>query len=180
MDLLLLDCDSIRVTDLSALADEAKIICSANSLMKLPIIFGERTGYVAPSVKNGSDFMLVAMLSKHLTIETVGTVTAVTRDIALATMIGHLCKLSDVDCNVHSRLSDIGVVSQDDEYNEFQHRKLKSAVWNLFIIRKWLTLCMIRTHLQERHSCVRRAVDDLAAEGKVFNEHGQLWRLVDL
>ncbi|WP_036800566.1 hypothetical protein [Photobacterium marinum] len=179
-DVLVLDCDSIRVTDISSFVGDSRVLCSANTLTKLPICGGERLGVVAPKIPNGADFMLVSMLTETLITTDVGRVEAVTKDRPLACVIEHICTRSDVACAVHSTLSNVGCCVPAMEYNELQHQRLKSAIFNLFIVQRWLTLCAIRTHFGVGSRVVKRVVDEPVVEGKIRHAHGQLFQLADL
>ncbi|OLQ69834.1 hypothetical protein BIT28_07590 [Photobacterium proteolyticum] len=180
MDVLVIDCESICATDVSQVAGDSLVLCSANTLTKLPICHGERVGAVAPAIPGGADYLLISMLTKSLVNKEIERVEAVTQDASLGRMIQYLCNVNDVDCHICKSLADAGLCSIPPlEINEREHRQLKQAIYHLFIARKLLTLCAISTHLGIGARDTKRAVDALTAERKIRHEQGQLWRLLD-
>ncbi|MEZ8093337.1 hypothetical protein ACED51_04555 [Photobacterium swingsii] len=180
MEVLVIDCETICARDISQVAGDALVLCSANTLTKLPIAHGKRVGTVAPQIPGGTNYLLISMLTKSLATTDVERVEAVTQDPRIGCMIQYLCKLDDVDCHVCQSLADVGICSVPaPAVKERESQQLKQAIYHLFIARKLLTLCAISTHLGVGARATKRAVDALTAERKIKHEQGQLWRLLD-
>lgn len=180
MDILVVDCETICARDISQLVGDSLVLCSANTLTKLPFVHGERVGTVAPMIPGGVDYLLISMLTKSLINKEIERVEAVTQDVSLGRMIQYLCKLDDVDCHVCQSLAYVGLCSVPAPgVKERETQQLKQAIYHLFIARKLLTLCAISTHLGIGIRSAKRAVDALTVERKIRHEQGQLWRLLD-